>query len=192
MYYVSEEIEEDDRSPETLWDIVDVVMAGASWADLFKDSSLGNFGWAVLDTAALLPLIPSSGYVRRGGKTLIKSEAIAELAKTAKGKRAIKTALKGYKYSDAISSSAIKAIKKQFKGQADEVIALFKKAADRGITGGPSSISDGIKSINPSKKIGTQYTHEIKIKGTYGDWRIYGYKKSNGEWVFDKFAQGLH
>ena len=44
----------------------------------------------------------------------------------------------------------------------------LKKAADKGVTGGPSSISDGIKSINPSKKIGTKYTHEIKIKGTYG------------------------
>lgn len=83
-----------DRNSITFWDVTDFVMAGASWADFFNDPSFSSLGWAALDTAALLPLIPSSAYIRKGGKILIKPKAIKELAKTTKGRNAIRKALK--------------------------------------------------------------------------------------------------
>jgi len=57
-----------DPNGETAWDAVDVVFAGLSWSDFADDPSLSNFGWAMLDTAALLPIIPSTGYFRRGAE----------------------------------------------------------------------------------------------------------------------------
>lgn len=72
-------------------------MAGASWAKLFSEPSWGNFGWAVLDTAALLPVLPSTAYFREGGKVILKVDEVAKFAKTSKGKTAIKSAMKTYK-----------------------------------------------------------------------------------------------
>ena len=47
------------------WDIVDIGFCVWSWTDFREDPGWGNFGWAVVDTAALLPILPSSGYIRR-------------------------------------------------------------------------------------------------------------------------------
>lgn len=77
MYYVSEK-SDDMYAAETytLWDVADMFMAGYSWASFFGDVSWRTFGWAVLDTAALLPLLPSSAYFRQGGKLVVKADAI--------------------------------------------------------------------------------------------------------------------
>lgn len=82
-----------------LWDILDIAMAGYSWSKLLKEPSWGNFGWAVLDTAALLPLLPSSAYVREGGKVFLKSDDFIKFAQTTNGAKAIKSAMKSYNYS---------------------------------------------------------------------------------------------
>ena len=96
VYYVKEDGKLQTRS---VWDILDVAMAGYSWSKLLGEPSWGNFGWAVLDTAALLPLLPSTAYFREGGKILLKADDFAKFAKTANGKEAIKSAMKTYKYS---------------------------------------------------------------------------------------------
>ena len=62
--------------PRTIWDALDVVMAGASWAEFFNEPSLANLGWAALDTVALLPALPSSAYFRKGGKLLLNVDEI--------------------------------------------------------------------------------------------------------------------
>lgn len=108
MYYVEGN---SDIDTHTLWDVADIFMAGYSWASFFGDASWRSFGWAVLDTAALLPLLPSSAYFRQGGKLVVKSDAILNLSKTSKGSTAIKNAIKssktmsvlakGYKISDS-------------------------------------------------------------------------------------------
>lgn len=167
-------------------------MAGASWAKLFNNPSWGNFGWAVLDTAALLPVLPSTAYFREGGKIFLKAEEVAKFAKTSKGKEAVEAAMKAYKYSDGITSKAKKDITKAFKGvEGKKVLKLFEDAANKGLVG-KQGVS-GIKQITPTKKIGLQYTHEIKIKSSqYGDYRIFGYKTDSGKWVFDLFREGLH
>lgn len=95
MYYVQER--KDIVTYVSFWDVLDIAMAGASWADLFNEPSWSNFGWAILDTAALLPLLPSSAYVRKGGKILLKSDEFLKFAKTKSGAKAIKTAMKTYK-----------------------------------------------------------------------------------------------
>ena len=179
----------DGTQVASLWDIVDIIMAGKSWADLFFEPSLANSGWAILDTAALLPVLPSSAYFRQGGKTLLKSDEVAKFAKTAKGKTAVKAALKTFKYSDGITQKAAKAINKKFKSDGPKVLKQFENAANKGFVGEPG---EGIKKINPTSKIGKQYTHEIKIKGQYGDYIIFGYQTSTGTWVFDLFREGLH
>ena len=95
-------------------------MAGASWATFLSDPTLSNVAWAVLDTAAILPLLPSTAYIREGGKTLIKSDELAKFAKTAQGGKAVKAALTTYKYSDGITDKAKKEINKHFKGKSNE------------------------------------------------------------------------
>ncbi|WP_418703427.1 hypothetical protein [Anaerotignum faecicola] len=189
VYYVKDQ---QGIQTRTIWDLVDILMAGASWAKLFGDPSWGNFGWAVLDTAALLPVLPSTAYFREGGKVFIKADEVAKFAKTSKGKKAIMAAMKTYRYSDGITSKAVKAINKTFKGsEAKKVLKLFEDAANKGLVGKTGTA--GIKQITPTKKIGLKYTHEIKIKNSqYSDYRIFGYKTDSGEWVFDLFREGLH
>lgn len=189
IYFVKEN---DKPQSRIVSDVLDIVMAGSSWADLLKDPSWNNFGWAVLDTAALLPALPSTAYVRKGGKVFLKVDDFFNLAKTEKVKTAIKTALRPFKYSDGITKKAEKAIKKKFKkAEGKTVLELFKKAADKGFV--PPTGKEGIKQIKPSSKIGKKYTHEIKIKSDqYGDYRIFGYQADDGSWVFDLFERGLH
>ena len=62
-----------DPSGNTPWDIIDIAFAAWSWSDFVNKPSFHNLGWALLDTAALAPLIPSTGYLRRGVKLLNSS-----------------------------------------------------------------------------------------------------------------------
>ena len=62
-----------DKDEYTLWDVADIIMAGASWATFFKEPSFASFGLSVLDTVSCAPFIPSTAYVRKGGKTFIDS-----------------------------------------------------------------------------------------------------------------------
>ncbi|MCI7356913.1 MAG: hypothetical protein MSK40_04280 [Parabacteroides sp.] len=182
MYFVKE-----DGRPQTrtFWDILDVAMAGKSWSDMLEEPSWGNFAWALLDTAALLPLIPSTAYVREGGKVLLKADDFLKFAKTSKGKKAIEGAMKVFKYSDGITEGVRKQIRKGFpKKEAEMIIEAFEKAANKGLTG--SQGQTGIKKL--TGKIDKIYTHEIKILGKYGGCRIYGYK-DGAKWVFDKFVK---
>ena len=55
-----------DPTGEVFWDIFDVFMAALSWNDFLESPSFVSLGWAALDTIALLPGVPSSGYARRG------------------------------------------------------------------------------------------------------------------------------
>lgn len=174
--------------PRSFWDVVDVLMTGKSWANLFSEPSWANFGWAVLDTAAILPLLPSTAYFRQGGKVMLKVDEVAKFAKTSKGKRVIKSAMKTFKYSDGITSSVKKAIEQEFKKSpktAKNIISAFEKAADKGLVG--ATKQNGIKKL--TGKINKIYTHEIKIVGEYGAYRIYGYQKKTGEWIFDYFIK---
>lgn len=47
VYYIEHP---NERLTRTVWDVLDVVMAGASWAEFFGEPSFANLGWAVLDT----------------------------------------------------------------------------------------------------------------------------------------------
>lgn len=60
-----------------IWDLIDFGFAAWSWSDFISDPTLGNFGWAMLDTAGCLPIIPSAGYITRTSKIISKeSKAI--------------------------------------------------------------------------------------------------------------------
>ncbi|WP_342591530.1 MULTISPECIES: EndoU domain-containing protein [Clostridium] len=47
-------------------------MAALSWADFAKKPSMGGLALAAVDTVAVLPGIPSTGYFRRGAKVADK------------------------------------------------------------------------------------------------------------------------
>lgn len=82
-----------DKRAIPLWDFIDIGLAGVSWAEFLSKPSLASFGWAVLDTAAIAPLIPSTKYARVGSKYLITVDSIKDLARTSKGRNAIEAAL---------------------------------------------------------------------------------------------------
>lgn len=96
----------------TIWDALDVVMAGASWADFFKEPSLANLGWAALDTVSLLPILPSSAYIRKGGKLLLNVDEVKKLIKTPEGLKAVKKALKATDKASDILEAGRKLAKK--------------------------------------------------------------------------------
>ena len=76
------------------WDILDCFMAALSWDDFLESPSLVNLGWAALDTLALLPGVPSSGYARRG------VEVVSSISHANKAKDVAKV---GWKVGDDIS-----------------------------------------------------------------------------------------
>ena len=83
-----------DPTGELFWDILDVFMAALSWDDFLESPSLINLGWVALDTLALLPGVPSSGYARRG------VEVVSSISHANKAKDAAKI---GWKVGDDIS-----------------------------------------------------------------------------------------
>lgn len=105
----------------TPWDAIDIAMAGASWAELLSDPSLKNLGWAALDTAALAPFIPSTGYFRHGDKI----KALRELAKTSKGKNAIKKAIKINKTNSTLA--AVSKLAKNYKLNSSAYSHILKR-----------------------------------------------------------------
>lgn len=56
-------------------------MAVSSWAELFNEPNVSNTAWAILDTAALLPIIPSLRYVKNPQEA---GKVIAEFGKKSK------------------------------------------------------------------------------------------------------------
>lgn len=79
VYFLENQTNGQER---TLWDIVDVAMAGASWAEFFGDPSLKSLAFAALDTVACAPLIPSTAYIRVGGKKVIDADVLQKLVKS--------------------------------------------------------------------------------------------------------------
>ena len=73
-----------DPTGEWFWDILDIVMAAASWNDFIEETTVENFGWALLDTVALLPVVPSTGYARRGADLALTAVSAAKKSSEAK------------------------------------------------------------------------------------------------------------
>ncbi|MCY6355398.1 hypothetical protein [Clostridium sp. ZS2-4] len=69
-------------------------MAVQSWSEFISSPSLSGFGWAVLDSAAVMPFLPSTAYFRKGEKFVIKLKELKKFAKTTKGAKIIKNSLK--------------------------------------------------------------------------------------------------
>ena len=88
-YYVEQETD-----LYTVWDFVDIAMAGESWYHLLNEPSLKNLTWAILDTAAIAPIIPSTKWIRQGAKYSIPISEIKKLASTASGKSKLIKSLK--------------------------------------------------------------------------------------------------
>lgn len=131
MYFVKED---NKPQPRTFWDVLDIAMAGKSWSDLLKDPSWSNFGWAVLDTAALLPLLPSTAYVREGGKVLLKADDFLKFAKTSKGKKAIKSAMKTYDKVQQNIKFAAKAAQHMNNPNRSVPLQILEKAIKHGVS----------------------------------------------------------
>lgn len=112
-YYVEKEMQTESRiqangriQTKTIWDFIDIAMAGASWYDVIKDPSLKNVGWAILDTAAIAPLVPSSKWVREGSKYTIPISELKKLASTPSGKNKLLKSLKVTKATSKLNEAA--------------------------------------------------------------------------------------
>ncbi len=68
----------DHDNLESVHDVIDIAMYGATVADFCNDLSFANGAWLAYDTVALLPIIPSSGTIRHGGKILVKAKEVGK------------------------------------------------------------------------------------------------------------------
>ncbi|HHV53887.1 MAG TPA: hypothetical protein GXX55_00300 [Firmicutes bacterium] len=59
-----------DPDGEAFWDVLDFAFAAWSWKSFIAAPSLQTLAWALLDTAGLLPVVPSSSVLRRGFEVL--------------------------------------------------------------------------------------------------------------------------
>lgn len=112
-YYVEKEMQTESRmqtngriQTKTIWDFIDIAMAGASWYTLIQEPSLKNVGWAILDTAAIAPLVPSSKWVREGSKYTIPISELKKLASTSSGRNKLLKALKVTKATSKLNEAA--------------------------------------------------------------------------------------
>ncbi len=53
-----------------LWDFLDIHFAAESWTEFVFDPSWEGFGNVLLDTLGVLPIVPSSGYLRTGAEVV--------------------------------------------------------------------------------------------------------------------------
>ncbi|ONI41420.1 hypothetical protein AN639_10830 [Candidatus Epulonipiscium fishelsonii] len=82
-----------------------------------------------------------------------------------------------YRIDDTIFDKKWKGAKKA------EVLNIFRTAAYKGIR---KPKETGIVPIGKDFKVDKKYTHKIKVKSDeLGDYRVLGYKKSDGTWIFD-------
>ena len=93
----------------TIWDITDFAFAAWSWADFISKPSWGRFGSALLDTACLLPVIPSVGGVKRGINLLDNGNDAMKAVKTAENaletvEETSEVLQKGWKVGDNINN----------------------------------------------------------------------------------------
>lgn len=80
-YCANEPINRHDPSG-FIWDFMDIGMAALSWADFAKKPSMGGLALAVIDTVACAPVVPSTGYFRRGAQVADKvSDGIKVVSK---------------------------------------------------------------------------------------------------------------
>jgi len=91
-----------DPTGHTIWDIVDVGFAALSWKDFKDKPTLSNFGWAVADTVALAPVVPSTGWARRGLKA---GEKVGDAVSVGKKAGKAEEAATAGKYLTAIENS---------------------------------------------------------------------------------------
>ncbi len=66
-----------DDTGHTPWDVIDVGFWVWSAKDFLQNPTWANAGWLALDTVSLLPIIPSPGYLTRGGRIFVNLSADA-------------------------------------------------------------------------------------------------------------------
>ncbi len=68
----------------------------------------------------------------------------------------------------------------------------FSNSMKKGLVSGQGENS--VKRLGDGVKIGNKtYKFEVKIKGQYGDWRVFGnYDEKSGHYIFDLFDKGKH
>ncbi|MDQ0062454.1 RHS repeat domain-containing protein [Paenibacillus harenae] len=93
-----------------------------------------------------------------------------------------------------ITKEAIDAVMKQWgKTNGQKAVQAFSKSVAKGFVSKEGT--NGVKDISSAglQKKGIKYTVEIKVKNKeFSDYRIYGYQKKDGTYVFDWFSKALH
>jgi uncharacterized protein RhaS with RHS repeats len=136
------------------------------------------------------------GLTAYGVGQTIKSGITKLRAKINKPKTPIKMNLQFFA-GDGTKSWVKRDVFNQIKSKFGESAAQkFANSMKKGIVGGKGQ--NGIKSLKGKKGLGvkvngTYYKYEVKIKGNFGDWRLYGnYDEKTKHIIFDLFDKGLH
>lgn len=154
-------------------------MAWDSWAELFDEPSWSNLWWAILDTAAIAPYLPSTSWVRKWNKKVLKDWELKKFAK--KNKDKVKKAIKKKKHKTfTIDDKVFKEIDKKYKWKENEKLRSLVNIAR--LAGFASSWKVWIKRLKWKKK----YVVELWL--WRNDIRVAWYYFSENIIIFDKFT----
>lgn len=167
LYFISDKSKSSQYQSRTFWDLVDIAMAWASWAKLLWDPTWENFWVAIIDTAWLLPFIPSLSTVRNSAEA---AQAIAKAYKTNK------------KVKDKIN--ATKKVWPKVENRKKIWKFFYNDTAAKNLTDPKRKIDETILEEVIKKWVKTedkkwqpwffQYTKEAKIKNeAHPNWKIY-------------------
>lgn len=119
-----------DPDGGTLWDIIDVAFAAMSVKDLVEEPSWENAGWATLDVAAIFPIVPSSGWFRRGADAASDAGKLLGLGNDAANlvDRGRAAAEKLQQWAGKVSKGAERVESHHMLPQSDKLRGFFKQA----------------------------------------------------------------
>lgn len=180
IIYVSEKQNSDIQERISPTDVADIVLAGATLAEWFNDPTWENFGWVVLDGAAILPLVPSTGWFRQWWKKVIKQDAVKNAAK--KNKPKVVAAVKEKKpIIIQVNSKAINKDMDSKKIRWQEKTNLWLQIDIAKLAG---FVPFGRKWIK--KLQGKRWKYQYELWLGHRDWRVVGYKVTSNLYIFDK------
>lgn len=143
----------------------------------------GNFSWKELGKAALVGAV--TGVAFGGAGKIIKAAKASKLFKASRASGKLKMNLQFFSKVDGwIKHDIYNDIRNRLGKRG---VDKFVNAMNKGIVGAEGE--NGIKLVKGIKRGNKVYNYEIKIKGAFGDYRVFGnYNSKSGKIVFDYFG----
>jgi RHS repeat-associated protein len=133
-----------DPTGNTPWDVVDVIFFLLSAYDFAHNPTWANAGWLLLDTTSLVPIIPSTGYIRRGVQALGLYDEIVQFVA---------------RHSDiAVDFSRI-----AHKHGATTLLRKLMSTSDKVVQGALFELEYGLKNVDEIAEIGRKLPNNSEI-----------------------------